>query len=223
MGEEQLSLFSLCSIVKSSPSFWWLFGDWRLVCGGVSGLRACFGVFPSRCSTGPLLNPVQVATIKPSCKHTTRRLCNAFLFIPRQLDRSSLWPSAFTRPVPSPDVVFCLFVCLSLINTLQPGIVKRVNRLPTPIAGLVRLLLLVLVWLFFFFVLFQSVRECVRDYVRCSRTGCWQVWGEASGEVGRVCLSDSSLLVFILTNKSGERGAACQTAGNRMSAGLEAV
>uniref|UniRef100_A0AAQ6IHM2 Calponin-homology (CH) domain-containing protein n=1 Tax=Anabas testudineus TaxID=64144 RepID=A0AAQ6IHM2_ANATE len=43
--------------------------------------------------------------------------------------------SAFTCCLPFPDVL-SVSSAHSLINKIKPGIIKRVNRLPTPIAGL---------------------------------------------------------------------------------------
>lgn len=99
----------------------------RWACGG----RRVTGVFTSGSGSRHLPNWNQVAAIKQRRKHTTLGLCNTFRFIP-----SLVCPLEPTARVLSLTLSFSP---RSLINKIKPGIVKRVNRLPTPIAGLVSL------------------------------------------------------------------------------------
>lgn len=99
----------------------------RWACGG----KRVTGVFTSGSGSRHLPNWNQVAAIKQRRKHTTLGLCNTFRFIP-----SLVCPLEPTARVLSLTLSFSP---RSLINKIKPGIVKRVNRLPTPIAGLVSL------------------------------------------------------------------------------------
>lgn len=70
-----------------------------------------FGVFTSLCSTGHLLNWSQVATIKQSRKHTTRRLCNTFCSL--VASRACLANAQVLSLAPCLSLMFSLSFCCS--------------------------------------------------------------------------------------------------------------
>lgn len=93
-------------------------------------------MFTSGSRAGYLLNWNQVATIKQSHKQTTLRLCNTLCWF---LVSSFSLVNGQVLSLP----YHCAVIFLSsppphsVINRIKPGTIKRVNRLPTPIAGLV--------------------------------------------------------------------------------------
>lgn len=98
-------------------------------------------MFTSGSGAGYLLNWNQVATIKQSHKQTTLRLCNTLYWF---LVSSFSLVSGRVLSLPHHcALIFFLsfFAPHSVINSIKPGTIKRVNRLPTPIAGLVSLFL----------------------------------------------------------------------------------
>lgn len=127
-------------------------------------------MFTSGSGAGYLLNWNQVATIKQSHKQTTLRLCNTLYWF--LLSSFSLVSGRVLSLPHHCALIFFLsfFPPHSVINSIKPGTIKRVNRLPTPIAGLVSL---------FFFQL------CTRMHLSlCTVTlslvvfMCWVVFAE---------------------------------------------
>lgn len=103
--------------------------------------RGIANMFTSGSGAGYLLNWNQVATIKQSYKQTLR-LCNTLCWF--LVSSFSLFNGRVLSLPHQCALIFFLsfFPPHSVINRIKPGTIKRVNRLPTPIAGLVSLFFL---------------------------------------------------------------------------------
>lgn len=141
--------------------------------------RGIANMFTSGSGAGYLLNWNQVATIKQSYKQTLR-LCNTLCWF--LVSSFSLFNGRVLSLPHQCALIFFLsfFPPHSVINRIKPGTIKRVNRLPTPIAGLVSL--------FFFAALHMNASffmhsHSVISYFSMLGNICWvNIWKDFAGE-----------------------------------------
>lgn len=165
---EKLLIAHTLSDVVTQHLFGLISVKWAL-CG-----REVANVFTSESGAGYLLNWNQVATIKQSHKQTTLRLCNTLCWFLVSSFRLVNGPVLSLPHHCALIFFFSFFPPHSVINRIKPGTIRRVNRLPTPIAGLVSL--------FFFLSLLMHSHSVISHFSMLGNI-CWvNIWKDFAGE-----------------------------------------